>query len=93
MADQTIVCRDCNKEFIFTEGEQAFYAERNLSAPQRCKDCRQNRKSMRGGNGGSRQMYDAVCAQCSAQCQVPFEPRGDKPVLCRECFMASKGSR
>ena len=25
MADKTIVCRDCEKEFLFTEGEQAFY--------------------------------------------------------------------
>ncbi|WP_040418654.1 zinc-ribbon domain containing protein, partial [Clostridium celatum] len=28
MADKTIVCRDCGKEFIFTEVEQAFYKEK-----------------------------------------------------------------
>ncbi|MGV3117826.1 zinc-ribbon domain containing protein, partial [Clostridium baratii] len=26
--DRTIVCKDCGKEFIFTEGEQAFYKEK-----------------------------------------------------------------
>jgi CxxC-x17-CxxC domain-containing protein len=40
-------------------------------------------------------MHDAVCSKCGAQCQVPFKPRsveeGGRPVLCRECFMASRG--
>ena len=40
MADKTIVCRDCEKEFLFTEGEQAFYNE-----PVRCADCRRARKA------------------------------------------------
>ena len=30
MADKTIVCKDCGSEFIFTEGEQAFYQEKTL---------------------------------------------------------------
>lgn len=90
MADQQIVCRDCGATFAFSEGEQQFYASRNLSAPQRCKDCRANRKNERG----TREMHDAVCAQCGQQCQVPFKPRpveeGGKPVLCKNCFMASR---
>lgn len=54
----------------------------------------------RGGNGGfqkkswgndrgsdrDRVMYDAVCTECGANCQVPFRPSGDKPVLCNNCF-------
>ena len=95
MADQQIQCRDCGAMFDFSEGEQAFYAERNLSAPQRCKACRDARKSQRGGGmGGDRQMFDATCAQCGSACQVPFKPRpeseGGRPVLCKACFMASK---
>ena len=38
------------------------------------------------GNGGGRQMYDAVCAECGRACKVPFEPRGDRPVYCSDCF-------
>lgn len=88
MADQSIACRDCGANFTFTEGEQEFYTSRNLSAPQRCKACRDARKNQRG----PRQMFDAVCAQCNQPCQVPFEPReGGKPVLCLTCFRASKG--
>ena len=28
--DETLVCKDCGKEFVFTAGEQAFYAEKRL---------------------------------------------------------------
>ncbi len=87
MPDQELTCRDCGATFTFTEGEQEFYASRDLSAPQRCKACRQKRKNDRGG---PREMHDAVCSQCGAQCQVPFVPRGDKPVLCRDCFAATR---
>jgi CxxC-x17-CxxC domain-containing protein len=90
MADQQITCRDCGSVFTFTDGEQEFYASKELSAPQRCKNCRAARKQDRG----NRQMHDAVCAQCGTACQVPFKPRpveeGGKPVLCQACFMASK---
>ena len=42
MADKTLTCKDCNAEFVFTEGEQAFYAEKGFqNEPQRCPDCRQ----------------------------------------------------
>lgn len=89
--DQQLACRDCGAPFTFTAGEQQFYASKNLSAPQRCKDCRNKRKNDRMA---TREMHDAVCAQCGAQCQVPFKPRpeseGGKPVLCRECFMKSR---
>ena len=88
MADQDITCRDCGATFTFTEGEQEFYASKDLSAPQRCKACRDARKDARR----NREMHDAVCAECNVDCQVPFKPRpveeGGKPVLCRECFVA-----
>jgi hypothetical protein len=43
--DKTIVCKDCGKDFIFTEGEQAFYKEKGFdNEPQRCPDCRRARK-------------------------------------------------
>lgn len=46
-----------------------------------------------GGYGsGERQMYAAVCAQCGKDTQVPFSPRGDKPVYCSDCFRAKQGS-
>lgn len=45
--DKVIVCKDCGKEFTFTEGEQAFYAERGFHEPVRCKACRDARKALK----------------------------------------------
>lgn len=41
LKDETIVCKDCGKEFVFTVGEQQFYAEKGFqNKPVRCKECR-----------------------------------------------------
>lgn len=34
----------------------------------------------------NRPMYDVTCADCGQPTQVPFEPTGDRPVYCRECY-------
>jgi CxxC-x17-CxxC domain-containing protein len=44
-----------------------------------------------GGPGGfapagPREVFMAVCAQCGKQTDLPFKPRGDRPVYCRDCF-------
>ena len=52
--DKTLVCKDCGKEFTFTEGEQEFYADKGFSDPIRCADCRQAKKdSKRNGKKNS----------------------------------------
>ena len=48
-----------------------------------------------GGGGyssGPRQMFPAVCSSCGKETEVPFQPRGDKPVYCRECFQQQRTS-
>ncbi|MCD8498801.1 MAG: zinc-ribbon domain-containing protein [Eubacteriales bacterium] len=48
MPDKTLNCKDCGVEFIFSEGEQAFYAEKGFTnEPLRCPDCRRARKQQR----------------------------------------------
>lgn len=48
MADKTLVCKDCGAEFVFTEGEQAFYAEKGFeNEPVRCPECRKAKKQRR----------------------------------------------
>lgn len=98
--DMILRCRDCGQDFVFTAGEQEFYASRGLTNnPSRCPECRAQRKASGGGSygggggggrssspRGDRQMYDAVCAQCGRQTRVPFQPRGDRPVYCSDCF-------
>src|SRR5699024_10632857 len=80
--DKTLVCKDCGKEFVWTAGEQEFYASRGFeNQPQRCKACRDARKNgARPASTGERKMYDAVCASCGKACKVPFQPREDRPV-------------
>ena len=58
-ADKTLTCRDCNSPFTFTEGEQAFFAQKGFTnEPSRCPDCRAANKSRRNG-GGSSMAYDS----------------------------------
>ncbi len=104
--DQTLVCRDCGREFTFTSGEQEFHASKGFTnAPQRCPDCRAARRAERGGSsyggggggggsyggGGAREMFTATCASCGNEARVPFQPRGDKPVYCSDCFRTQGG--
>ena len=45
MQDKKLVCKDCGEEFEFSEAEQRFYQERNLSEPKRCKACRDKKRA------------------------------------------------
>ena len=44
-----------------------------------------------GGDRGPRQMYSATCSNCGKEARVPFQPRGDKPVYCSDCFQQMGG--
>ena len=51
----------------------------------------EGRRSSGGGgrssfSSGPREMFPAVCAQGGKTTQVPFQPRGDRPVYCSDCF-------
>ncbi len=100
--DKTLTCRDCGQEFIWTAGEQEFYASRGLqNAPTRCPTDRAARRASgggargygggggyggSGGYGGQREMFSATCSNCGREARVPFQPRGDRPVYCSDCF-------
>lgn len=86
--DKKLKCRDCNVEFVFTAGEQEFYASKGFgNEPTRCRDCRSARKNepRRG-----QELHSVVCAECGVQTQVPFRPRDSRPVYCRDCFAAQR---
>ena len=91
--DKTLVCKDCGKEFIFSAGEQEFYQERGFeNEPVRCRECRDKRKRNRDG-GEQRQMFTVTCADCGKETEVPFEPKNDRPIYCRDCFSKHRPAR
>jgi CxxC-x17-CxxC domain-containing protein len=89
--DITLKCKDCGNDFVFTAGEQEFYAEKGFqNQPQRCKSCRDARKN----NGApKREMFETVCANCGGVAKVPFQPNSDKPVYCSTCYAALKAEQ
>ena len=93
--DKSILCIDCNNEFIWTVGEQVFFRDKQLqNAPKRCKDCKQAKNERLAAialaqASGVRQRIEVSvnCARCSAPTTVPFYPSQGRPVYCRSCFL------
>jgi CxxC-x17-CxxC domain-containing protein len=103
-SNETLTCVDCRNPFSFTAGEQEFFAAKGFqNKPNRCPDCRAARKVQRGAGGGgssdgggsrgAREMFQTTCSQCGKTAEVPFQPRGDKPVYCRDCFQSRSSYR
>lgn len=93
--DRSIHCIDCDADFIWTAGEQAFFRDKNLqNPPKRCKECKQA-KNLRlaaitaSQESGIRQRIEVIvnCAQCTESTTVPFYPSQGRPVYCRSCFL------
>lgn len=91
--DKNLQCSDCGTSFVFSAGEQAFFESKGYTnTPKRCPSCREARRAQRAKNGEvidrpAREMFRAVCAACSKDTEVPFEPREGRPVYCRECYL------
>src|SRR5215204_6953854 len=79
-SDKPLTCRDCSSPFVFTEGEQEFFAQKGFTnEPTRCPECRSARKSQQRGSTsydsdrgyssggydrGPREMFSATCSSC-----------------------------
>ena len=88
--DKTLVCKECGNEFIFTAGEQEFYAGKGLTnEPKRCLTCRRARKN---ADRPEAPRYDAVCANCGCDFKLKFQPHEDRPVYCDDCFKQMKNN-
>ena len=101
-SDRELTCRDSGSTFVFTAGEQEFYATKGLQHdPVRCPSCRANRRTTRPedreeapsygvfvswGGRTPRQLHAATCHECGQTTEIPFMPRGDRPVFCSNCY-------
>ncbi len=89
--DITLTCRDCGEEFVFTAGEQAFYAEKGFkNQPKCCKACRDKKKN---AERGERQYFIATCSECGGEAKLTFQPSTDRPVYCSACFEARRAAK
>ena len=88
--DKSLTCRECGNTFVWTAGEQEFYAQKGLlHEPQRCVDCRRRAKAERAAVR-AQSLHGIVCSNCGRPGRVPFQPRADRPVYCSECFEARR---
>ena len=89
--DETLVCKDCGAEFVFTAGEQAFYKEKGfLNKPKACKACRDAKKN---AGRADVQYFEATCSECGGVARLKFQPSADRPVYCSACFEARRRDR
>jgi len=98
--ERSLTCVECNASFVFSVEDQSYHAEKGYTnEPKRCTACRDVRRAeRRGGMGGgygggmNRQMHPITCAQCGKDAEVPFLPRGDRPVYCSDCYDQQRSS-
>lgn len=65
LEDETLVCKECGNEFVFTASEQEFYREKGfVNKPKVCKTCRYAKKQV---VKAITQYYTTVCAQCGGE--------------------------
>ena len=88
--DKNLNCIDCGEEFVWTAGDQLFFAEKQFkNEPKRCKACKAKRTS-RGGSSRERIETHTTCSECGKETTVPFRPTQGRPVFCKECFQKRK---
>src|SRR5207237_9408687 len=85
--DKVLKCSECGAEFVFTGGEQMFFADKGFkNEPKRCKACKAKRAEGGGHAAPARTETKTNCSQCGKETTVPFRPTQGRPVFCRECF-------
>lgn len=96
--DKVLKCIDCGTDFVFSAGEQLFYAGKGFkNEPKRCKSCKTKKASTPGStlqqnHFSARAVTTTVCSQCGKETTVPFKVTQGRPVYCRECFQQRRAA-
>ncbi|MGH9470150.1 MAG: zinc-ribbon domain containing protein [Terriglobia bacterium] len=91
--DKALTCVECGSEFIFSAGEQLFYADKGFkNEPKRCRACKTKRGPGSAASHPPRSVTTTVCSQCGKETTVPFKLTQGRPVYCRECFQQRKAT-
>ena len=93
--DKSLKCVDCGDDFIWTAGEQLFFADKQFkNEPKRCKACKTKRANRASTGSGMRERVEThtSCSACGKDTTVPFRPTQGRPVFCKECFQQRKST-
>ena len=85
-------CPDCRQSRRASRGDSGGYSSGGTFTPGGYSAGGYSSGGGGGGGGyGRREMFTAVCSSCGGEARVPFQPRGDKPVYCSDCFSKQGG--
>lgn len=80
--DKTLTCRTCDKQFVFSASEQAFFAEKGFQQdPTRCKECRAKQRQDKVNRSA-----EITCRNCGKKETVTFQVTYPDYLLCDDCF-------
>jgi len=99
--DRPVYCRDCFKDHKPQERSDGSRFSRNDSGSRYNRDSRsvgsrfsRNDRGPRFNRGSEDnrlgEMHNVTCGDCGNECQIPFKPKYDRPVYCRDCFKDHK---
>ena len=89
------ICVECTDSFRLSEGEKGFYAQRDLSLPKRCRNCREDRKQkpkeiINNHPPSPPSLSEIYCDNCGKDARVPFKPEPNRKAYCRVCWNGVK---
>lgn len=87
--DVTELMTSIQAELSALNSKMDVLMSRTVSAPVASQPSHQQGNN----NHKEKTMYKAVCADCQKECEVPFKPKGDRPVYCKECFSKRRNAR
>jgi CxxC-x17-CxxC domain-containing protein len=97
--DLRLTCQDCGADFVWSAGEQTFFADKGLThQPKRCKTCKTQKNhrfsaiARHWRNPHEQVAVPVVCYQCGMRTTVPFRPTQGRPVYCRACFLRKRAT-
>ena len=89
--DRELRCVSCGQAFVWTAGEQVYFADKHLpNEPRHCRACSRSRRGtalvVAAPRSSARITSAATCSQCGRPTTVPFQPSAGRPVFCRTCY-------
>src|SRR3990172_6863365 len=92
--DRTLRCVDCGADFVWTGGEQAFFADKNFkNEPKRCRACKAKRSErLAASPAGARDRVETRtgCSGGGKEATGAFRPTQGGPAFGGGCFQQRK---